>query len=108
MIAALAPYGVTPQVARRIFARVHRDHGSTVEGVRGLAHAQARRIAADAVWPTLEVVERRRSADGFVKYLFRLPARPGETVGPAIEAVRIPLPAPEAARALKERRRAGL
>jgi 23S rRNA (adenine2503-C2)-methyltransferase len=108
LAAALASYGVTLPVARRVFARVHRDHATTLEGVRGLAHAQARRIAADAVWPTLEVVERRRSADGFVKYLFRLPARPGETVGPAIEAVRIPLPAPEAARALKERRRAGL
>src|SRR5689334_13967479 len=107
MIAALAPYGVTPQIARRVFARVHRDHGSTLEEVRGLSHAQARRIAAEAVWPALEVVERRRSADGFVKYLFRLAPRPGEAVGPAIEAVRIPLPDPEAARALKERRRAG-
>jgi 23S rRNA (adenine2503-C2)-methyltransferase len=48
-------------------------------------------------------VERRRAADGFVKYLFRLGDRPAE-----IEAVRIPLPDPADARALKERRRAGL
>ncbi len=52
-------------------------------------------------WPDLEVLERRRSGDGFLKYLFKLPD------GREIEAVRIPLPEPEAARALKQRRRDG-
>jgi len=47
------------------------------------------------------VLERRRATDGFVKYLFRT------ADGHAIEAVRIPLPDPADARALKERRRAG-
>jgi 23S rRNA (adenine2503-C2)-methyltransferase len=101
--AALAPYGVGAEVARRVFARVHRDWATSLEGVRGLSKAQIAGIAADAVWPDLEVLERRRAADGFEKYLFRLGDRPAE-----IEAVCIPLPAPEDARALKARRRAGL
>jgi 23S rRNA (adenine2503-C2)-methyltransferase len=105
--AALARHGVRADVARRVFARVHGDWATTLEGVRGLSAAQIRTIAAEAVWPALEVIERRRSADGFLKYLFRLPARRGEAEGPAVEAVRIPLPDPEAARALKARRRAG-
>jgi 23S rRNA (adenine2503-C2)-methyltransferase len=107
-LAALEPLGVRPEVGRRIFARVHRDGARTLDGVRGLGLAPSRAIAARAVWPELEVIERRRSADGFVKYLFRLPARPGEAVGPAVEAVRIPLPDPAEARALKARRQAGL
>ncbi len=59
------------------------------------------RWRAPATWPDLEIIERRRAADGFVKYLFRT------ADGHAIEAVRIPLPDPAEARALKERRRAG-
>jgi 23S rRNA (adenine2503-C2)-methyltransferase len=101
--AALAPFGVGADVARRVFARVHRDWATNLDGVRGLSHAQIRAIAADAVWPELEVVERRRATDGFEKYLFRLGDRPAQ-----IEAVRIPLPDPGDARALKERRKAGL
>jgi 23S rRNA (adenine2503-C2)-methyltransferase len=101
--AALAPFGVAAEVARRVFARVHRDWATNLDGVRGLSHAQMRAIAAEIVWPDLEVVERRRATDGFEKYLFRLGDRPAE-----IEAVRIPLPDPADARALRERRRAGL
>lgn len=101
--AAVAPHGVPPAVARRIFARVHRDGaaGFPPGAVRGLSHAAAASLEAVCEWPELPVVERRRAADGFVKYLFR--------TGDAheIEAVRIPLPDPRAARALKERRRAG-
>jgi len=52
-------------------------------------------------YPDLDIVERRRADDGFVKYLFRLPD------GAQIEAVRIPLPDPADARALKEKRRRG-
>ena len=103
LAAAVAPFGVRSDVARRIFARVHRDGsaGFPPGAVRGLSNAAAAALDAACDWPELEVVERRRSDDGFVKYLFRLPD------GHHIEAVRIPLPAPEAARALKERRRAG-
>ncbi len=60
-----------------------------------------RRSTQACEWPDLEIIERRRAADGFVKYLFRT------ADGHAIEAVRIPLPDPADARALKERRRAG-
>jgi 23S rRNA (adenine2503-C2)-methyltransferase len=59
-------------------------------------------INQQATWPELAIVDRRRASDGFVKYLFRLPD------DRVIEAVRIPLPDPTAARDLKQRRRAGL
>ena len=100
---AVAPLGVPADVAARLFAHVHRDGASSVESadVRGLSKLAARAVAEAAEWPDLEVLERRRAADGFVKYLFRT------ADGHAIEAVRIPLPDPADARALKERRRAG-
>jgi 23S rRNA (adenine2503-C2)-methyltransferase len=100
---AVAPLGVPADVAARVFAHVHRDGASTVESadVRGLSKVAARAVAEAAEWPDLEILERRRAEDGFVKYLFRT------ADGHAIEAVRIPLPAPADARALKERRRAG-
>ena len=103
LAAAIAPFGVGPEVARRVFARVHRDGaaGFPPGSIRGLAHATTAALEAAATWPELEVIERRRAADGFVKYLFRT------SDGHAIEAVRIPLPDPDAARALRERRRAG-
>ncbi len=98
---AVAPYGVDEVVARRIFARVHRHGASTLEGVVGLGREARERLARDLEFPELELIERRQAADGFVKYLFRLPD------GPSIEAVRIPLPDPEDARALKLRRKQG-
>jgi 23S rRNA (adenine2503-C2)-methyltransferase len=100
---AVALHGASPEVGRRIFARVHRDGaaGFPPGAVRGLSHVAGAALDAACEWPELEVVERRRAADGFVKYLFRT----GD--GYEVEAVRIPLPDPEAARALKERRRAG-
>jgi 23S rRNA (adenine2503-C2)-methyltransferase len=107
LAAAVAPFGVGPEVARRLFAAVHEAAPGAAaraldpEVVRGLGKQPAAALAAAAEWPELEVVERRRAADGFVKYLFRLPD------GHAVEAVRIPLPDPAAARALKARRRAG-
>jgi 23S rRNA (adenine2503-C2)-methyltransferase len=100
--AAVAPYGVDEVVARRIFARVHRDGGTTLDGVAGLSRVAREGLARDAEFPELPVIERRQAADGFVKYLFRL------ADGPAVEAVRIPLPDPEDARALKLRRKQGL
>ena len=99
--AAVAPLGVDATVARRIFARVHREGANHLEGIPGVTRAARQALADAVVFPELEVLERREAADGFVKYLFRL------ADGPAVEAVRIPLPDPAAARALKERRRAG-
>ena len=100
---ALSPLGVAPDVVRRLFSVVHRDGGAQLscETVRGLRKASAAAINQQAVWTDLQIVDRRRAADGFVKYLFRLPDNR------IIEAVRIPLPDPAAARELKERRRAG-
>ena len=102
MAAALAPFGVTLDVSRRVFAAVHRDGvSSMVEAqprVRGLSAATARAIDRQAIWPTIEIVDKRQSADGFVKYLFRLPG------GAEIEAVRIPLPDPDVARAMRAKR----
>lgn len=99
MAAALARFGVRPDVARRVFAAVHRDGVRSIVAaqprIRDLSRKVAEAIDAEATWPTLEVLERRRSPDGFLKYLFRLPD------GPEIEAVRIPLPDPAVARALK-------
>jgi len=94
---------VSAEVASRIFARVHRDGaaGFPPGSVRGLSHAISAALDAACEWPELEVLDRRRAEDGFLKYLFKLPD------GREIEAVRIPLPDPEAARALKARRRAG-
>jgi 23S rRNA (adenine2503-C2)-methyltransferase len=99
--AAVAGHGVDQVVARRIFARVHRDGAATLDGVQGLSRAARESLARVAEFPELKIMERRQSADGFVKYLFQLPD------GPAVEAVRIPLPDPADARALKQRRRLG-
>ena len=95
----LGAFGVSAEVARRIFAAVHREGVGSIESaqprIRGLSRATARAIDARVAWPELPVVDRRRSEDGFLKYLFRL----GD--GPEIEAVRIPLPDPDDARALR-------
>ena len=103
MTAELSAFGVGADVAGRLYSVVHRD-GSTViddRTVRGLSKASASALSRITEWPDLEIVERRRSADGFVKYLFRLPD------GREVEAVRIPLPDPDAARALRALRRSG-
>jgi 23S rRNA (adenine2503-C2)-methyltransferase len=103
LAAAVGRFGVDGTIASRIFARLHRDGavGLPPGSVRGLSHAAGAALDAACEWPELEVLERRRAEDGFLKYLFKLPD------GREIEAVRIPLPDPEASRALKVRRRAG-
>jgi 23S rRNA (adenine2503-C2)-methyltransferase len=113
MAAALQPLGIGRDVAARVFSAVHRGPAAVQRDpaaappvisdrtVRGLSKASAIALAEAAVWPDLEILERRRSSDGFLKYLFKLPD------GREIEAVRIPLPDPDQARALKERRRNG-
>jgi 23S rRNA (adenine2503-C2)-methyltransferase len=105
LTAAVAPFGVGADVARRVFAAVHAPGAGTpalaADTVRGLSRRAAEALRDACEWPELEVLERRRAADGFLKYLFKLPD------GHAVEAVRIPLPDPAEARALKARRRAG-
>ena len=74
--------------ARKLFARVF-DHGvRSLEELRGTPHVARDVMAwlqAEGELPELEIVERRRAEDGFVKYLFRSP------LGGEFEAVRIPL-----------------
>jgi 23S rRNA (adenine2503-C2)-methyltransferase len=84
--------GIGADVARRLFAHVHRRHAATLperERVRGLSIEGLRRVvAAGGAARRLELVTRKRSAlDGFVKYLFRLHD------GKLVESVAIPLPA---------------
>jgi 23S rRNA (adenine2503-C2)-methyltransferase len=101
MRSTLADFGVGEALARKVFARVHAHWATGLDDFDRLSIAARDALARDACFPDLEVVERRRAADGFVKYLFRLPD------GSEIEAVRIPLPDPADARELKERRRRG-
>ena len=101
MTAALDRYGVEAAKAARVFAAVQRDGVASVDGMDWLSLTIRRALAADVIFPEIEIVERRRAADGFVKYLFRLPDHA------LIEAVRIPLPDPDDARALKQRRQRG-
>lgn len=72
----------------KLFARVFAFHAQSVEDLR-LARqvpAAVRDFAiAQGALPALSIVERRKAADGFVKYLFESP------LGGRIEAVRIPL-----------------
>lgn len=100
-VAALGPLGASEVVARRVFARVQRDGRSDFENLAGLTAPTRKALEQQCVWPDLKVVERRQSDDGFVKYLFEL----GD--GRTVEAVRIPLPDADDARALKEQRRRG-
>ena len=98
---ALARYGVGERVARKVFARVHAQWATSLDDLDQLSAEVRQILAREVQFPDLEVVERRRADDGFVKYLFRLPD------GAQIEAVRIPLPDPADARALKDKRRRG-
>jgi 23S rRNA (adenine2503-C2)-methyltransferase len=92
LAAHTAALGVRPDVARRLFAQVHRPGAEPLpprERVRGLSIAVHDALAAaGATSGRLEIVSRRRSdADGFVKYLLRTPD------GKLVESVLIPLPA---------------
>ena len=101
MRAALADYAVAEPLARKVFARVHAQWATSLDDMAQLSAETRRALARDTAFPEVEVVERRRAADGFVKYLLRLPD------GARVEAVRIPLPDPADARALKAKRRLG-
>jgi 23S rRNA (adenine2503-C2)-methyltransferase len=99
--AALVEYGVGERAAHKVFARVHRAWATNLDDLNQLSAEARARLRRDTSFPDLEIVERRRAADGFVKYLFRL------NDGGLIEAVRIPLPDPDEAKALRERRHEG-
>jgi 23S rRNA (adenine2503-C2)-methyltransferase len=101
MAAALAEYGVGEVIARKAFSRVHRLWAPSLDDLDRMSAEARAAIRRDASFPDLEIVERRRAADGFVKYLFRL------SDGGLVEAVRIPLPDPDQARTLRDERRAG-
>jgi 23S rRNA (adenine2503-C2)-methyltransferase len=101
MSRALAAYGLSERLARKVFACVHARWRPNFDSVEGLSAEVRKVLAADCAFPDIEIIERRRAADGFVKYLFRLHD------GAEVEAVRIPLPDPADARALKEKRRRG-
>jgi 23S rRNA (adenine2503-C2)-methyltransferase len=98
---ALRPYGVDEDTARKVFSAVHARWVDSLDGVDCLPLTTRMALARDVEFPSLTLIEKRRAADGFVKYLFRLPD------GAEVESVRIPLPDPAEARALKERRRRG-
>jgi 23S rRNA (adenine2503-C2)-methyltransferase len=81
----LAPLGITPPEARRIYAH-QVQHGRRNWEVRDLAHRKRDRVAEALAMPSLAVDARHVSpTDGFTKYLFRLHD------GQQVEAVRIPL-----------------
>lgn len=86
--AALAPLNPSPIAVRKVFAAVFAHGAQSVDEVAN-ARQVPRRVAdhlrAHAEMPRLEVVERRRADDGFVKYLFDSP------LGGRVEAVRIPI-----------------
>ena len=86
--ALLAPTGASRTALLKVFARVFAHGAGTVEEVASapqVPRAVAQVIRARGELPRLEVVERRRAADGFVKYLFASP------LGGRVEAVRIPI-----------------
>jgi 23S rRNA (adenine2503-C2)-methyltransferase len=85
---ALAQLAPTPTAVRKVFAAVFAHGASTVEEVCQAPQVPKRvaeHLRAYAQLPRLEVVERRRADDGFVKYLFSSP------LGGRVEAVRIPI-----------------
>jgi 23S rRNA (adenine2503-C2)-methyltransferase len=82
--AEAAPLGLDARQARRVYAHVAARGRRDFE-VRDVARGKLERLRAAFALPSLDVVDRRRAADGFVKYLFRL------ADGLEVEAVRIPL-----------------
>ncbi|WP_257458325.1 radical SAM protein [Archangium lipolyticum] len=85
---ALSAAQPSPTAVRKVFAAVFAHGAASVEEVCQ-APQVPRRVAEllreNAEMPRLEVVERRRADDGFVKYLFASP------LGGRVEAVRIPI-----------------
>lgn len=88
LLSTLAQQGASRTAALKLFASVFSHRARSMEDVRGARQVPAAVrdwVQANATLPSLEVVERRRADDGFVKYLFSSP------LGGRFEAVRIPL-----------------
>ena len=88
LAARVAALGGSQAQARRIFAALYRPGRDPGELALGRLDEVSPRIVeriAAAPWGRLRVIDRRRAADGFVKYLFESP------LGGRFEAVRIPL-----------------
>jgi 23S rRNA (adenine2503-C2)-methyltransferase len=86
--AALAVLQPKDVAVRKLFAAVFAHRARSLDDLRDtpqLPRGVRDAVLAKASLPTLKVVERRRAADGFVKYLFESP------LGGTFEAVRIPL-----------------
>lgn len=88
LFARLTPQGATRTAALKLFASVFAHRAQSMADVRNARQVPAAVrdwVQANGTLPSLELVERRRADDGFVKYLFASP------LGGRIEAVRIPL-----------------
>jgi 23S rRNA (adenine2503-C2)-methyltransferase len=86
--AQLAPLAPSPTAVRKLFAAVFAHGAEDLQALRAVPQVPVRvrdYLLAHGQLPTLPVLERRRAADGFVKYLFASP------LGGRFEAVRIPL-----------------
>ncbi len=86
--AELAPLAPSPTAVRKLFAAVFAHGAEEVAALREVPQVPARvrdHLLLHGRLPALQVLERRRAADGFVKYLF------GSSLGGRFEAVRIPL-----------------
>ncbi len=86
--ALVVSLGGNRTAALKLFAQIFQHRARTPDDLKGTRQVQA--VVRDALvsrgqLPQLRVVERRRSADGFAKYLFESP------LGGRVEAVRIPL-----------------
>ncbi|HYO59562.1 radical SAM protein [Archangium sp.] len=85
---ALSPAEPSPVAVRKVFASVFAHGASSLEEVcqaRQVPRRVADFLRENAELTRLEVVERRKAEDGFVKYLFASP------LGGRVEAVRIPI-----------------
>jgi 23S rRNA (adenine2503-C2)-methyltransferase len=86
--ALLTPLGGTATAVRKAFAAVFAHGASDLAALRNVPQVSAPvrdHLLAHGQLPSLEVLERRRACDGFVKYLF------ASSEGGRFEAVRIPL-----------------
>lgn len=86
--ATLAAQGANRTECLKLFAGVFSHGAEALEDLRRAPQVRAQTrdwVLANGELPRLEVVERRRADDGFVKYLFESP------LGGRFEAVRIPL-----------------
>jgi 23S rRNA (adenine2503-C2)-methyltransferase len=85
---ALEPLGASRTAQLKLFAQVFQHGAPDVEGLRETRQVPAAVrdwVLANTSMPKLDIIERRKADDGFVKYLFSSP------LGGRFEAVRIPI-----------------